>query len=128
LTRWPDDVGNEDWHYGVNRGYLQELVEYWRTGYDWRGAEAEINAYEHYRVEGVPVHFMRRAEVGPEPMPLILSIRTYANNNRYPWDPLPRPVAGRRGAHRHHLRRPRHPVGAPRPVGGRPPADLAGRR
>src|SRR5205807_2204951 len=22
LTRWPDDVGNEDWYYGVNRAYL----------------------------------------------------------------------------------------------------------
>jgi microsomal epoxide hydrolase len=66
LTRWPDDVGIEDWSYGVNRGYLQELVEYWRTGYDWREAEATINTYEHYRVEveGVPVHFMRWAGSG----------------------------------------------------------------
>jgi hypothetical protein len=35
LTRWPADAGNQDWYYGVDRGYLQELVEYWRTGYDW---------------------------------------------------------------------------------------------
>ena len=27
LTRWPVDAGNEDWYYGVNRDYLQELVE-----------------------------------------------------------------------------------------------------
>src|SRR3954463_2557730 len=31
LTRWPVDAGNEDWYYGVNRAYLQELVDYWRT-------------------------------------------------------------------------------------------------
>ncbi len=75
LTRWPDDAGNEDWYYGVNRAYLQELVDYWRAGYDWRKAEAAINAYEHYRVEveGVPVHFMRKAGVGPRPIPLILT-------------------------------------------------------
>jgi pimeloyl-ACP methyl ester carboxylesterase len=75
LTRWPDDVGNEDWYYGVNRAYLQELVEYWRTEYDWRKAEAAINAYEHYRVdvEGVPVHFMRKPGAGPDPAPLILT-------------------------------------------------------
>jgi microsomal epoxide hydrolase len=55
-TRWPDDAGNEDWYYGVHRGCLEELVDYWRSGYDWRAAEAAINAYEHYRVqvEGVP--------------------------------------------------------------------------
>ncbi|GAT67269.1 epoxide hydrolase [Planomonospora sphaerica] len=79
LTRWPEDAGNQDWYYGVNRAYLQELVEYWRTGYDWRRAEAAINAYEHYLVDvdGVPVHFMRRPGVGPEggpaPTPLILT-------------------------------------------------------
>jgi microsomal epoxide hydrolase len=74
-TRWPDDAGNDDWYYGVSRGYLEELVAYWRAGYDWRRAEAEINRYEHYLVEleSVPVHFMRRTGVGPNPIPLILT-------------------------------------------------------
>ncbi|MEV0379056.1 epoxide hydrolase [Nonomuraea sp. NPDC050643] len=97
LTRWPQDVGNEDWRYGVNGAYLRELVDYWRTGYDWRKAEAAINAYEHYRVEveGVPVHFMRKPGVGPRPTPLILT-------HGWPWtfwhwskvvDPLADPAA-----------------------------------
>ncbi|WP_330230934.1 epoxide hydrolase 1 [Nocardia sp. NBC_00508] len=75
LTRLPEDVGNEDWYYGVPRSYLQELVDYWRSGYDWRAAEAEINTYQHYKIEidGVPVHFMRRPGVGPNPTPLILT-------------------------------------------------------
>ena len=33
-TRWPEDTGNGDWYYGVNRAYLQGLVDYWRTDYD----------------------------------------------------------------------------------------------
>jgi epoxide hydrolase len=97
LTRWPEDAGNQDWYYGVNRRWLQELVEYWRDGFDWRAAEAAINAYEHYRVEveGVPVHFMRRPGVGPDPTPLILT-------HGWPWtfwhwakvvDPLADPAA-----------------------------------
>jgi microsomal epoxide hydrolase len=75
LTRWPDDAGDEDWYYGVNRAYLRELVDYWRTAFDWRKAEAAINAYEHYRVtvDAVPVHFMRKAGAGPNLTPLILS-------------------------------------------------------
>ncbi|TCM46077.1 epoxide hydrolase family protein [Kribbella sp. VKM Ac-2568] len=75
LTRWPDDVGNDDWFYGVGRTYLQELAEYWLHQYDWRKAEAAINAYEHYQVhvDGVPVHFLRKPGVGPAPTPLILS-------------------------------------------------------
>src|SRR4051794_40345009 len=75
LTRWPDDVGNDDGYYGVPRRLLQPLVEYWRDGYDWRAAEAALNAYPHYRVEvdGVPVHFLHRPGVGPAPTPLILT-------------------------------------------------------
>lgn len=75
LTRWPDDVGNDDGYYGVRRGFLQELAEYWLHDYDWRKAEAAINSYEQYRVtvDGVPVHFMRRPGVGPAPTPLILT-------------------------------------------------------
>jgi microsomal epoxide hydrolase len=26
LTRWPVDADNQDWYYGVDRTYLQELV------------------------------------------------------------------------------------------------------
>ncbi|WP_328583379.1 epoxide hydrolase family protein [Streptomyces sp. NBC_00370] len=75
LTRWPDDVGNDDGYYGISRRYLQQLAEYWLDRYDWRAAEAAINAYEHYRVDvdGVPVHFMRKPGVGPAPTPLILT-------------------------------------------------------
>ena len=75
MTRWPDNAGYDDSYYGVNREYLRELVEYWRDTYDWRAAEARINAYEHHQVvvDGVPVHFMRKAGVGPNPIPLILT-------------------------------------------------------
>jgi hypothetical protein len=51
LTHWPEDAGNQDGYYGVERGWLRELVGYWRSAFDWRRAEAAINAYEHYRVE-----------------------------------------------------------------------------
>ncbi|MFI6040228.1 epoxide hydrolase family protein [Nocardia sp. NPDC051321] len=97
LTRWPDDVGNDDWHYGVSRRYLQELVDYWIDEYDWRKAESAINAYEHYHVhiEGVPIHFLRKPGAGPNPTPLILT-------HGWPWtfwhwakviDPLADPAA-----------------------------------
>ncbi|SFB03477.1 Pimeloyl-ACP methyl ester carboxylesterase [Cohnella sp. OV330] len=74
-TRWPLDIGNEDGYYGVNKGELRELVDYWINAFDWRKSEKAINAYEHYRVtiDGIPVHFMRKPGVGPNPVPLILS-------------------------------------------------------
>ncbi|MEJ2859185.1 MULTISPECIES: epoxide hydrolase family protein [unclassified Saccharothrix] len=69
LTRWPDDDGNEDGSFGVPVDHLRALVEHWRTSFDWRAAEREINAYEHHRVDvdGVPVHFLRRRG-GPTPL------------------------------------------------------------
>lgn len=74
-TRWPDDFGNDQWEYGTNTAYLKELVEYWRTQYDWRSQERAINAYSHFRtsVEDVPIHFIHERGKGPNPMPLILS-------------------------------------------------------
>lgn len=68
-TRWDADTGNTDGFYGVRREYLQDLVAYWADGFDWRAAEARINAYDHYRldVDGVPVHVMHRPGVGPAP-------------------------------------------------------------
>jgi pimeloyl-ACP methyl ester carboxylesterase len=96
-TKWPLDAGNQDGYYGVRRSYLQELVAYWADGFDWRAAERAINVYENYRVDvaGVPVHFLRKPGVGPNPVPLILS-------HGWPWtfwhwskviDPLADPAA-----------------------------------
>ena len=74
-TRWPRDPGNDDWRYGTNRAWLQDLVAYWRDGYDWRVHEAEMNRFEHFRVvlDDVPIHFIRRRGEGPAPIPIILT-------------------------------------------------------
>ena len=39
---------------------LQELVRYWATGYDWRKAEAKLNAYPQFvtEIDGVDIHFI----------------------------------------------------------------------
>ena len=74
-SRWPLDPGNDDWRYGTNRAWLQELVAYWRDGYQWRVHEAAMNRFAHYRVvlDDVPVHFIHRRGVGPSPVPIVLT-------------------------------------------------------
>jgi pimeloyl-ACP methyl ester carboxylesterase len=74
-TRWPIDYANGDWNYGANLDYLQEVVKYWRTAYDWRRHEREMNRFKHYRtvIDGVPIHFIHERGKGPDPIPLILS-------------------------------------------------------
>lgn len=74
-VRWAPEIGNDDWRYGVNGDYLKQLVAYWRDGFDWRAQEAAINRFDHFKVtiDEVPVHFIRQAGDGPNPVPLILS-------------------------------------------------------
>lgn len=74
-ARLPTDFANDDWRYGVEGGYLAELVEYWRTSYDWRAQEAAMNAFDNYKVtiDDVPIHFIYERGKGPNPTPLILT-------------------------------------------------------
>jgi pimeloyl-ACP methyl ester carboxylesterase len=74
-VRWPDDVGNEDWRYGAQRDYLEELVAYWLESYDWRAEERRINSYANFKttIDDVPIHFIYERGKGPDPIPLILS-------------------------------------------------------
>ena len=74
-TRLAPEFANDDWGYGTNATYLQELLEYWATDYDWRVHEAEINRFANYKttIEGIPIHFIYEKGKGPNPTPLILS-------------------------------------------------------
>lgn len=69
------DFANGDWRYGMNGEYLREIVHYWIEDFDWRREERAMNAFEHFRVEidDVPIHYMKRAGVGPNPIPLVLT-------------------------------------------------------
>jgi len=74
--RLPLDVANEDWSYGTNRAYLEQFVDWYLDGYDWRAEEARINAVPQFRAElapGVPIHFLHVPGKGPDPLPLLVT-------------------------------------------------------
>jgi pimeloyl-ACP methyl ester carboxylesterase len=73
-TRLPGEVRDSGWTYGTNLAYLKELIEYWRTRYDWRKHERELNALRHYKVtiNDCPIHFIHQPGAGPNPTPLLL--------------------------------------------------------
>ncbi len=73
-ARWPGEIPGSGWGYGSNLEYMRELVDYWRTSYDWRAHERELNRFRHYRatVDGVGLHFIRERGAGPKPLPLLL--------------------------------------------------------
>ena len=74
-TRFPGEVADSGWDYGTNLAYLKELVAYWRDRYDWRGAEAALNAMPQFtaRVGGLDLHFVHARGKGPAPLPLLFS-------------------------------------------------------
>ncbi|AXB48287.1 epoxide hydrolase family protein [Amycolatopsis albispora] len=74
-TRWPDELPGVGWAQGVPVSYLRELAEYWRTGYDWRAAERELNAYPQFttEIDGQRVHFLHVRSASAEATPLLLT-------------------------------------------------------
>jgi pimeloyl-ACP methyl ester carboxylesterase len=74
-TRWPDAVEGAGWDYGTDLDYLRELVEYWRTSFDWRRFEREVNALPQYvaRVGDFDVHFLHFRGSAPNALPLVVT-------------------------------------------------------
>jgi microsomal epoxide hydrolase len=74
-TRWPDELPGVGWSRGVPVAYLQQLAEYWRTGYDWRAAEANLNQIPQFttEIDGAQVHFMHVRSDNPDATPLLIT-------------------------------------------------------
>jgi pimeloyl-ACP methyl ester carboxylesterase len=74
-ARWPDEPPLEPWATGTSVAYLRGLVEYWRSGFDWRAQEAKLNAFRQFTVaiDGIDLHFIHEPGKGPAPLPLVLS-------------------------------------------------------
>ena len=73
-TRWTDDLPGAGWGQGVPVAYLRRLADHWRTGYDWRGQEAQLNAYPQFttRIDGQVVHFLHVPSFERDALPLVL--------------------------------------------------------
>jgi epoxide hydrolase len=73
-TRWPEPLPAGGWNAGVDIDYIRGLCDYWRTGYDWRAAEAALNRYPQFlcAVDGVDFHFWHVRGQSPAPFPLLL--------------------------------------------------------
>lgn len=73
-TRFPDQTPGPVWSYGSDLAYMRELVDYWRDRFDWRAAEARLNAYPQFKVplDGIDVHYLHVPGKGPNPKPLLV--------------------------------------------------------
>lgn len=74
LARLPDQLPSVGWSYGVERDYLNEVLEYWRTEYDWRAHEAQMNLVPQFTttIDGQNLHFLHSCAETGDATPLLL--------------------------------------------------------
>jgi pimeloyl-ACP methyl ester carboxylesterase len=74
-TRWPTKELVEDRSQGVQLATLQALASYWTKDYDWRKAEAKLNALPQFttEIDGVDIHFIHVKSEHKNALPLIMT-------------------------------------------------------
>ena len=74
-TRWPDKETVADASQGAQLANLKELVSYWGSGYDWRKAEARLNALPQFTtsIDGVDIHFIHVKSRHPNALPVLIA-------------------------------------------------------
>ncbi|MGV9504659.1 epoxide hydrolase family protein [Streptomyces tendae] len=67
--------GRRRWEQGVPLADLVDVVEYWRTGYDWRAFEARLDRIGQFRttVYGLGIHFLHRRSARADATPLLMT-------------------------------------------------------
>jgi epoxide hydrolase len=74
-TVHPAAPGPRRWAQGVPLADLVDVVDYWRTGYDWRSFEARLDRIGQFRttIDGLGIHFLHRRSPRADATPLILT-------------------------------------------------------
>ncbi|MDR7166482.1 pimeloyl-ACP methyl ester carboxylesterase [Nocardia kruczakiae] len=67
--------GPQRWAQGVPLADLVDVVNYWRTEYDWRSFEERLDRIGQYRttIDGLGIHFLHRRSARADATPLILT-------------------------------------------------------
>jgi microsomal epoxide hydrolase len=74
-TRWPDEVNDGAWGWGVPLAAIQDICAYWRESFDWREAEARLFALPNFLIDidGLDTHFIHARSPHDGAMPLIIT-------------------------------------------------------
>src|SRR5690349_7797457 len=74
-VRLPSKELVNDREQGVQLATIEALARYWTTDYDWRKAEAKLNALPQFitEIDGVDIHFIHVKSQHEDALPLIMT-------------------------------------------------------
>jgi pimeloyl-ACP methyl ester carboxylesterase len=74
-ARLPEKETVSDFSQGVPLKTIQQVLDYWKTSYDWRKVEARINAQPNFitEIDGLDIHFIHVRSKHENAMPLIVT-------------------------------------------------------
>lgn len=74
-TRWPEAAPEPGWTQGIPLVVMRDLCRYWADQYDWRAAEARLNAVPQYliSVNDIELHVLHARSPHPGAFPLVLT-------------------------------------------------------
>jgi pimeloyl-ACP methyl ester carboxylesterase len=74
-TRWPRRELVADRSQGVQLATVKALAKYWANDYDWRKAEAKLNALPQFttEIDGLDIHFIHVRSPHEDALPLIMT-------------------------------------------------------
>ncbi|OCK74926.1 alpha/beta-hydrolase [Lepidopterella palustris CBS 459.81] len=79
LAVFPDELDAEDqWPYGSPLADIKRLVEYWKSGFDWKKQEEKLNELPNFRktvsIDGfgeIEIHFVHQRSLNTNAIPLL---------------------------------------------------------
>ena len=74
-TRWPESPDGTGWERGIPLEVTRELADHWRTTYDWRAREAELNSFPQFvtDIDGQQIHFLHVRSAQENATPLLVT-------------------------------------------------------
>ena len=73
-ARWSGELPGSAWDRGVPMSYIQSLVRYWLSAYDWRRHERYLNRFAQFttEIDDARIHFLHVRSSEPGATPLLL--------------------------------------------------------
>jgi pimeloyl-ACP methyl ester carboxylesterase len=74
-AKWPERETVTDTTQGVQLATIQRLASYWGKDYNWRKAEAKLNAYPQFitNIDGLDIHFIHVRSKQPNALPIVIT-------------------------------------------------------